>query len=197
MEGTRGTYIKLEKGIKRVRRLTKLTEEKKKIYIGWTRCFLHALPTGCMLQPSICWPIYILGPWPSVLCNLQARSEERACTWSGGFAGYCLPLFFLKKKLEYILFSVDVFWIKRDSKLELYFGFGCWWEVGIANLFHLPSVYSISLPIIIIFSWVSIAKINRRMNKCTTRTATNSTKPIILRVATNVTRLVDIYSCCN
>ena len=58
-------------------------------------------------------------------------------------------LYFIFKNLEYILFSVDVFWIKRDSKLELYFGFGCCWEVGIGNLFHLPSVYSISLPIII------------------------------------------------
>ena len=160
-------------------------------------CIAHRMHAAAfnLLANIYIWLVW-LGPWPSVLCNLQARSEERACTWSGGFAGYCLPLFFLKK-LEYILFSVDVFWIKRDSKLELYFGFGCWWEVGIANLFHLPSVYSISLPIIIIFSWVSIAKINRRMNKCTTRTATNSTKPIILRVATNVTRLVDIYSCCN
>ena len=161
---------------------------------------MHCPPDACCGLESVGQYIYLTSLLrPLAVGFMQLASQERgACMHLVRWFCWLLSAFILFLKIWSIYyFQLMFFWIKRDSKLELYFGFGCCWEVGIGNLFHLPSVYSISLPIIIIFSWVSIAKINRRMNKCTTRTATNSTKPIILRVATNVTRLVDIYSCCN
>jgi hypothetical protein len=141
-------------------------------------CIAHRMHAAAfnLLANIYIW-LVCLGPCRRfyATCKLGARSVHALAQ----VVYWLLPAFiFSIKKTKvfgvYIIFSWCFYGIKRDSKLELYFGFGCCWEVRIANLFHLPSVYSISLPIIIIFfSWVCIAKINRRLNKCTTRTAPN------------------------
>jgi hypothetical protein len=82
MEGTCGTFIKLEKGTQN----GQLTEEKIYKMNEVKGCFIHACIAHRMPRPSICWPSHIYQTCllrPLAVGFMQLASEECACTWSG------------------------------------------------------------------------------------------------------------------